>query len=182
MKKKKHSRWQMILLIVCICFFIGILIGGVSASVLGSEQAERLSVYVSKMNSDNIGFKDLFFKHSKYIVAMWLSGFVYSGSLLIMIIIFIIGLFYGFSSSFVAMTENMRNVIRLFPHNSILIPAYIFMAVWSIEFVLKKFSNNGPKSRIKRERHKRLSEHIIILSVGLLINLVGCLLEYYVYL
>lgn len=181
MKRTKLSRWQMVLIIVCICFFIGVLIGAVSSNQMNSEQIEKLNTYIEKAKSSDMGFMGTFMKHAKYIAAIWLSGFIYSGAFIVLIIMFVLGLFYGFSSAFSILKMGMAHVLGcIFPHNIILIPLYIFAAVWSVEYVLKKFTNNGPKSRIKRERKKRLTEHLIILGACMAANAVVCVFEIYV--
>lgn len=181
MKNKTAGRWQMVLLIVCICFFVGILTGAVSAGALKQEQVDRLNGYMEAFASQETSFWPLFFKHGKYIGAIWLAGFISSGAVIVLIIIFCSGIFYGFSASFAAAGAGLSYVLaNILPQNIILIPLYIFAAVWTINFVLNKFSNNGPKSRIKRERQKHLSEHLIILLCCLAINAAACLSEAYV--
>lgn len=171
----------MTLAVVCICFFIGIITGAVSERGLSTEQATKLSSYWGLCGNQNIDFCKLFIKHGKYIFAIWLSGFVLPGSVIILIIIFSIGIFYGFSAAFAAQSNGIAYVItNIFPQNALLVPLYIFTAVWTIIYVLKKYSNNGPKSRIKRERRKSLSEHAIILGVCLLCNSVACVVEIYI--
>ena len=180
MKKKKSGRWQTVLTIVCICFFIGIIIGAFSSVQISTEQAERLSTYIENTSSD-MGFIETFWKHAKYITAIWLSGFIYSGVFTVLIIMFVLGLFYGFTSGFAISEMGLIHVLGyIFPHNIILIPLYIFASVWSVEYVLKKFSNNGPKSRIKRERNKRLTEHMIILGACMGVNVIVWVFEIFV--
>ena len=177
MKNRKRSRWQMVLLIVSICFFVGILTGASSSAAMSGEQRTRLAGYTSGFY-ENSGFLYSFVKHGKYIAAMWLAGFLCSGTAVILVIMFGIGIFYGFSASFTAAESGMLTVVTdLLPQNIILIPLYIFTAVWSISFVLNKFSNNGPKSRIKRERYKHLKEHVIILILCMALNAAACFFE-----
>lgn len=181
MRKRRAGRWQTVLIIVCICFFIGVMVGAMSLGAMSAEQCESLNGYASALGADNAGFFELFIKHGKYIAALWLAGFIYSGSVIILIIIFSIGIFYGFSASFAASENGIGYVFaNLLPHNCLLIPLYIFMSVWSIGFVLNKFSNNGPKSRIRRERNKHLSEHAVILVCALAFNAAACLSEIYI--
>lgn len=179
MKNKKTSRWQIVLTIVSICFFVGILTGASSSAAMSAEQRARLAEYASRF-SENSGFLNSFIKHGKYILAMWLSAFLSSGSAVILVVVFGIGIFYGFSASFTVAESGIVYVVSdLLPQNIILIPLYILTAVWSISFVLNKFSNNGPKSRIKRERYKHLKEHLIILLICLAVNALACLSESY---
>lgn len=179
MKNKKTSRWQIVLMIVAVCFFVGILTGASSSAALDYDQRSRLAQYTEDFYKNN-GFLYSFVKHGKYIAAIWLSGFLSSGSAVILVIVFGIGIFYGFSASFSAAENGMRYVVsNLLPQNIILIPLYIFTAVWSISFVLNKFSNNGPKSRIKRERYKHLKEHFVILAICMVLNAAACLCENY---
>ncbi|MCD8036024.1 MAG: stage II sporulation protein M [Clostridiales bacterium] len=181
MKNKKAGRWQAILLIVCICFFIGVLVGALSAGELKNEQAEALKSYAYFLDRNDIGFGKLFVKHGKYIAGIWLAGFLYSGAVIILIIVFTIGIFYGFSASFAAAQRGIGYVaLNLLPQNCLLIPLYIFASVWSLGFVLNRFSNNGPKSRIRRERNKRLSEHLVILICCMAFNGAACLSEIYI--
>ena len=180
MKKRGISRWQMVLVIVAVCFFVGVTAGAASSAALSPEQRTRLAGYVSGFSGDS-GFLSNFIKHGKYIVCIWLCGFLNSGAAIILIIVFGTGLFYGFSASFSASERGMAYIISgILPQNVILIPLYIFTAVWSLMFVLEKFTNNGPKSRIKRERCKHLKEHVIILALCLAINAAACLSEEYI--
>lgn len=177
MKNKKTGRWQMVLMIVSICFFVGIVTGASSSAAMEYEQRARLAGYTSSF-SQNSGFLYNFVKHGKYIAAMWLAGFLSCGTAVILVVIFGIGIFYGFSASFTAAQSGILTVVTdILPQNVILIPLYIFTAVWSISFVLNKFSNNGPKSRIKRERYKHLKEHIIILALCMALNAAACFSE-----
>lgn len=179
MKNKKTSRWQMVLIIVAVCFFVGVLTGASSSAAMNSDQRARLMEYSADF-TESSGFTYSFIKHGKYILGMWLSGFLCSGSAIILVIIFGIGIFYGFSASFSAAEKGIIYVVSdILPQNIILIPLYIFTAVWSILFVLNKFSNNGPKSRIKRERNKHLKEHLIILALCLALNALASLSENY---
>lgn len=181
MRNKKMGRLQITLAVVCICFFIGIITGALSERGLSSDQAAKLSTYWGLCGNENINFSKLFIKHGKYIFAMWLSGFALPGSIIVLIIIFAIGIFYGFSAAFASQSNGIVYVItNIFPQNALLVPLYIFTAVWTIMFVLKKYSNNGPKSRIKRERRKTLSEHMVILAACLLCNAAVCTVELYV--
>lgn len=181
MRNKKMGRLQITLAVVCICFFIGIITGAVSERGLSTEQAAKLSTYWGICGNENTDFSRLFIKHGKYIFAMWLSGFVLPGSVIILIIIFTIGIFYGFSAAFAAQSKGIAFVLtNIFPQNALLVPLFIFTAVWTIMFVLKKYSNNGPKSRIKREQRKTLSEHTVILAVCLLCNSAACMVELYI--
>lgn len=181
MRKKKMSRLQMTLAVVCICFFIGIITGAVSERGLSTDQATKLSTYWGLCGNQDIDFNRLFIKHGKYIFAIWLSGFVLPGSIIVLIIIFTTGIFYGFSAAFAAQSNGIAYVVtNIFPQNALLIPLYIFTAVWTIIYVLKKYSNNGPKSRIKRERRKSFSEHTVILVVCLLCNSAVCIVEIYI--
>ena len=177
---ERYGRWRRIIFIVCICFFIGIITGALSAKTMDAQQGDRLSEYINTLVPSDGGFIDIFVKHGKYIVAIWLSGFIYSGSILVLIIIFVMGIFYGFSASYSAAADGMGYVIaNILPQNAILIPVYLFTAVWTINYILNKFSNNGPKSRILREKRKHLSEHIVILCLCMGLNAVACISEMY---
>ncbi len=181
MKNKKISRWQTILLIVCVCFFIGVLTGAFSAGAMKTEQLKRLSEYSESFFGEDTGFVNLFIKHGKYIGAIWVSGFIYSGAVIILIIIFTTGIFYGFSASFAVAENGIGYVLSgIFPHSALLIPLYILTAVWTMNFVLNKFTYSGPKSRIKRERQKHIKEHLIILLCALAANSAACFFEIYV--
>ena len=181
MRNKKMGRLQITLAVVCICFFIGIITGALSERSLSADQAAKLSTYWGLCGNENINFSRLFIKHGKYLFAMWLSGFVLPGSIIILIIIFAIGIFYGFSAAFASQSNGVLYVIAsIFPQNALLIPLYIFTAVWTILFVLKKYSNNGPTSRLSREKRKTLSEHAVILAVCLLCNAAVCAVELYI--
>ena len=95
-----------------------------------------------------------------------------------MIIIFVSGIFYGFSSAFMSGQYGvMYAVEKLMPYNMLLIPVYIFTAVWTILYVLRRYSNYGPKSRIRRERRKHMSEHAVILFLCLALNAAVCAIE-----
>ncbi|GFI61705.1 stage II sporulation protein M [Clostridiales bacterium] len=181
MRRKNSSRWRIILMIVCVCFFIGIFAGAVSAGSLDSEQTARLYGYIEEHIPAEADFWRLYLKHGKYICAIWLAGLVSSGAVIIFIIMFTAGLFYGFSAAFVSAESGAAYLLsNIFPQSTILVPLYIFSAVWSLNFILNGFSNNGPKSRLKREKLKHMKEHIIILALCLIINAAACFAEIYV--
>ena len=114
-------------------------------------------------------------------MGIWLSGFIYSGAVIVIIIIFVSGIFYGFSSTISVIKSGISGVLSgIFPQSSILIPLYILTAVWTMNFVLDKFTYYGPKSRIKRERRKHLKEHLIILVCALAVNSAACIFEIYI--
>ena len=77
MKGRKTSRWHTILFTVCVCFFIGAIIGAFSAATTETEQIQKLGEYSGGFLAD-AGFRNLFIKHGKYILGIWLSGFIYS--------------------------------------------------------------------------------------------------------
>ena len=100
---------------------------------------------------------------------------------LILIIIFTTGIFYGFSASFAVEENGIGYVLSgIFPHSALLIPLYTLTAVWTMNFVLNKFTYSGPRSRIKRERQKHIKEHLIILLCALAANSAACFFEIYV--
>lgn len=180
MKGRKTSRWHTILFTVCVCFFIGAIIGAFSAAATETEQIQKLGEYSGGFLAD-AGFRNLFIKHGKYILGIWLSGFIYSGAVIVIIIIFVSGIFYGFSSTIAVIKSGISGVLSgIFPQSSILIPLYILTAVWTMNFVLDKFTYYGPKSRIKRERRKHLKEHLIILVCALAVNSAACIFEIYI--
>lgn len=180
MRGRRTDRRQIIICIVAVCFLIGIAVGALSQRSLDANQTERLAVYADAVKCDNTGFTEVFFKHGKYIIAIWLCGFIYSGTAAVLIIIFTAGLFYGFSASYAAAGRGMGYVLsELFVPNMLFVPLYIFTAVWTISYILRRFSNCGPKSRIRRERRKHLSEHIVVLACCMAANALGCISEMY---
>lgn len=125
MKGRKTSRWHTILFTVCVCFFIGAIIGAFSAATTETEQIQKLGEYSGGFLAD-AGFRNLFIKHGKYILGIWLSGFIYSGAVIVIIIIFVSGIFYGIFFNYSSYKKrNKRRVIGLISESSILIPLYI---------------------------------------------------------
>lgn len=178
MRRKNKSRLQITIAIVCICFFIGVLTGALSEREINSYQCTALTDYSSNYLGNVRSFGELFIKHGKYILSMWLCGFIMPGAVIILIIIFVSGIFYGFSSAFMSGQYGvMYAVEKLMPYNMLLIPVYIFTAVWTILYVLRRYSNYGPKSRIRRERRKHMSEHVVILFLCLALNAAVCAIE-----
>ena len=178
MENKKDRRWQMVLIIVCLCFFAGIVTGAVSLTETDAEKTVKIIELVGENTRECSAFGILYMKRIKYILAMWFSAFFGAGIALILVIMFSTGIMYGFSSAFIAAQKGMEKIVHcILPQNLFILPIYIFMALWSVNFVLNGFTDYGPKSRLKREREKHITEHIIILLTAMAVTAVGCFLE-----
>ena len=83
MKGRKTSRWHTILFTVCVCFFIGAIIGAFSAATTETEQIQKLGEYSGGFLAD-AGFRNLFIKHGIYIgnlaFGIYIFGSCYSNN------------------------------------------------------------------------------------------------------
>lgn len=192
MKKKNidFSKRQILVIIICLCLFLGIILGAIGANNLSEVQYNELGSYlgsfidgIKNSGTTELILSDVILKYGKYVVMIWCCGFIAPGAVMVLVIIIFKGISYGFTTALLVKQYGQTGIkfaaLSYLPQNIILIPAYIFIAYVSIEYILKKFKVLPPKARLKREKHKSYLEYIIILFAELLVVSAASIIEVY---
>lgn len=87
-----------------------------------------------------------FFKNSKIILFIWLSGFIPLGSFFVLVILFLKGISYGFAASLITFSYRLKEYLivmkYILPINLVLLGIFIFASQQSIKFSITHHKKN----------------------------------------
>lgn len=145
-----HLRQHLaIYMFICGLFLMGIIFGAIVVNSMNFIQKEDLYFYLSQffeqVVDDSIkSYKDIFkgsyFFHLKYLLLLYILGISIIGLPLVWILIFIKGLFIGFTVGFIVNQLGFKGLIlstlSIAPQNIVIIPVYIVGASFAMIFSL----------------------------------------------
>lgn len=145
---KKHIQTHSSLyLFTIILFSMGIIFGTLTVQSLGYEQQNQLFTYfqqfVQEMNQEVFvehghAFVQNFFHYLKYIGFIWVLGLSIIGLPLILVMIFLKGVFIGFTVGFLVHQMGWQGVfialVGVVPQNMIVVPLMLVVGVLSMSF------------------------------------------------
>lgn len=162
---RQRSRWSQTLqthvenlkslyLFVTVLFMMGVIFGGIVVNSLDITQKEGLLNYLGHffqgLRQDEIADPEITFQHAlgghmKNLGIMWILGISVIGIPILLIYIFIKGLVVGFTVGFLVSQLSWKGLwfafVSVVPHNLLVIPAFIIVAVSGIYFSLYLLKN-----------------------------------------
>lgn len=170
-KKKSET----LLFLIGLSLIIGSALGAILANNIDKNLITRLSsclkdFFLQKydyVHGNKIHFlTHEFFKNSKIILFIWLSGFIPLGSFFILVILFLKGMSYGFAGSLITFSYRLKEYLMvmkyILPVNLVLLGVFIFASRQTI-----KFSAIQHKKNIKHTKQYVL-EHVFTLIISIL--------------
>lgn len=137
-------------LFIIVLFVMGVIFGSIVVNSLNYDQKNDLYFYLNRffgqvMDGKFADAKDMFvqsyFHNVKYIALMWILGISIIGLPLILILLFLKGVFVGFTVGFLVNRMGFEgfllSFISVLPQNVIIIPAFIIMSTLAMSFSLK---------------------------------------------
>ncbi len=183
-KKASSLSYKSIFALVVLCFAIGALIGIFAAfTANGQTHAEvdmTITSYIKNLASAQINksavFRERTADYGKYIVIMWILGFVPAGAFAPLLFIGFKGASFGYSAAALVRAFELKGLIYaailfLF-QNAVLIPAYCFMAYCSVNFIFYKRDN-------KTEQNEYV-EYLLVLFICIALVVAASLVEAYI--
>ncbi|OYD09785.1 stage II sporulation protein M [Paludifilum halophilum] len=177
-----HVQSQLSLYVfVAVLFMMGVIFGAVIVNTLSPVQKENLLDYLGHffrgMDRDTIADPKVAFQHSlgdhfKTIGLMWILGVSVIGMPFIFVWIFLKGLVIGFTVGFLVSQLSWEGLwfafVAVVPHNLIIVPALIVVAVSGVAFSMQLARN-----RLIQRRGTIYPE---FLSYSVLVTIMACVL------
>lgn len=146
-----HLRENMSLyLFIVVLFIMGVIFGSIVVNSMNYDQKNDLYFYLNRffgqvMDGKFANAEDMFlqsyFHNIKYIGLMWVLGISIIGLPLILILLFLKGVFVGFTVGFLVNQMELKGFLLSFvsvlPQNIIIIPSFIIMSTIAMSFSLK---------------------------------------------
>lgn len=196
MKKIQKNVWerkQMVILIICFSLLLGIMLGAIGANTMDELQYHEIGNYLSSFFdtlkkdglSEKENFSSSFIKYEKYIILIWLCGFIPPGVVAIILLLFFRGLGLGFTTAIMVKEYGnfgmILSAVSYLPQNIIMIPILIIVSYIAIEYILKKFTYGSLKSKLKREKQKTMIEYFIVFIVsGIFVTIAAGIESYFI--
>lgn len=168
-------------LFTVILFIMGVIFGTLTVQSLGYMQQEDLFYYLQAFMSElqsgqlmdtssNYALFQNFMQHLKYIGFIWLLGLSIIGLPVILILLFLKGVFIGFTVGFfihqLGWGGFLFSLVSVVPQNLVLVPLILLISVLSISFSLRLISHLLANQRTrKRPSFVKYSGVMVALSV-----------------
>lgn len=170
-------------LFTVILFVMGVIFGTLTVQSLGYSQQADLFYYfeqfVGVLKSEQFfnssyAFLQNFFNHIKYIGFIWILGLSIIGLPLILILLFLKGVFIGFTVGFLihhlGWNGLLFSLVSVVPQNLVIVPVILLISVLSISFSLKLIAHLLPHRRVQqRPSFVKYSTVMIALSAVLFV-------------
>ncbi|MCO7126771.1 stage II sporulation protein M [Sporolactobacillus shoreicorticis] len=139
---------------------MGIIFGAILVNCLPYESRSDLLRYLQQFFGElaknqiadpRLLFKESLFHDLQYLILIWVLGLSVIGLPLIFLLIFVKGIFLGFTVGFLVSQMGMKGLmavlVSVFPQNLLIIPNYLFITVLSVAFSLKMIRQLLMKTR-----------------------------------
>jgi len=150
---QEHLRHHMsIYIFTCGLFLMGIIFGAIVVNSMNFIQKEDLYFYLSQFfeqvvdndpHSNLAIFKSSYYFHLKYLLLLYILGLSIIGLPIVWILIFLKGMFVGFTVGFIVNQLGFKGLIlaslSIAPQNIFIIPIYIVAASFAMIFSLMLF-------------------------------------------
>ena len=102
-KKKNHIKSEKILLLICICFLLGVTGGALAANIAGQSGKEVFALFLKKYLTmeEDVSFGYVFWKYLKYDLLIWVGGWLSMGIFLSGSICLFWGVSLGFTTAMI---------------------------------------------------------------------------------
>lgn len=173
-------------------FLMGIIFGSVIVNSMNFIQKEDLHFYLSQFFEQVVDesdhpygaiFKSSYFFHLKYLLLIYLLGLSIIGLPLVWILVFLKGLFVGFTVGFIVNQLGFQGLIlasiSIAPQNLIIIPMYViagsFAMIFSLMLIRKLMQSNISFSILRP-----FQIYSVVFIALLVISLISSVLETYI--
>lgn len=168
--KNSHTR-QIILLVICLFFALGV--------VFGTFCAIKYNVNIPPATKPQTVPEALFI-FGKFVFAVWLIGFFPFGIFFVPPVAAFCGYSYGISSVGLLLSKNSTMFLRFSLTHLLYTIALILSACASMHLCFNTYKNSkNPKATLPREKQRILIEYIIILLISVLPLSLGVGLEFF---
>ena len=168
--KNSHTR-QIILLIICLFFALGVLFGtfcAIKYNITAPSHAQPQTM------------PEALFTFGKFVFAVWLIGFFPFGIFFVPPIAAFCGYTYGISSAKLLIARNSAMFARFSVSYLLYTAAFMLSACASMHLCFNTYKNaKNAKSTLPREKQRILIEYIIILLISVVPLSLGVGLEFF---
>jgi stage II sporulation protein M len=160
---------------------MGIVFGAIVVNCLSYESKSDLLHYLqqffgelakSQIADPRALFKESLFHDLQFLVLIWVLGLSVIGLPLIFLLIFVKGMFLGFTVGFLVSQMGTKGLmavlVSIFPQNLLSIPNYLFLTVLSVAFSLKMIRQLLMKTRKQPMLPQFISYGIVLASATLI--------------
>ncbi|KJF28228.1 sporulation protein [Clostridium aceticum] len=189
---KKHIRENILIYsIVILCFLIGISVGAFTVKIVDKHQKEELFYYLrdffqlfytNELSGGSI-FRQSFMNNFQLLTLSWILGLLIILAPLVLLIVSFKGFVIGFTVALLIEEFKFWGILLfllgVFPQNLIIIPIFIFAAVFSLAFSaafikikLKKIKNTGFL--------KQLLPYSSLYGILIIMIIFACFIESYI--
>ncbi|EGL82482.1 stage II sporulation protein M [Caldalkalibacillus thermarum TA2.A1] len=177
-------------LFITVLFVMGIIFGTLTVQSLGYAQQHELYTYFqqfleqfAKENFVDPGyaFYQNFIHYVKYVGIIWVLGLSIIGLPVILIMVFLKGVFVGFTVGFLVHQMGLKGFLLSFvsviPQNMVVVPLILMMSVISISFSLKLMAHLFRQNRVNRELS--LAKYVSVMALAAVILVAVALFQTY---
>lgn len=175
--KKKYASNKNFLITILMSIIFGALIGAIIANRMDNFTVVKINKSVEDFFALDLSyekvdlFKSEFFKNARTIFFLWLMAFIPLGKFFLMLLLFIKGLAYGFTSSILISHYKLKALVRIIkyilPQNLILFPILVFISICNLNFYTNKLDSRS------------LFEYFFILVISLASVFLAALIQIY---
>lgn len=168
--KNSHTR-QIILLIICLFFALGVL--------MGTLFSIKYNINPTNLTAPQ-SMPQALFVFGKFVFAIWLIGFFPFGIFFVPPLAAFCGYSYGISSTSFLLSKNLAMFARFSATYLLYTMALMLSACASMHLCFNTYKNSkNSKDTLPRERQRILIEYIIILLISVLPLSLGVGLEFF---
>ncbi|OWZ83991.1 stage II sporulation protein M [Natranaerobius trueperi] len=187
-----YIKYNLILfLIVILLFMVGAIIGGFVVSGLSDDITSNLQSYLDNFyhfvsEDQSLDYHQVFLSSLGYHITLlgiiWLLGITMIGIPVLLLLVFLRGVAFGFTMVFLLQQSSFQEVIMamisILPHNLLFIPSFFIISVASISFSILLIKN-----QLRRKSIHLMPELInytllfVMIGVGFI---AGSLIEAYI--
>lgn len=178
-KKVFVERGQIITTIVCLSFFIGIIGGAIAANVAGQSGKGTIALSLQGYLAEGVtaSFGHVFWKNLKYILLIWMGGWISMGVFMAGCVCFFRALSIGFTAAMLMAGYGGKGIllvcIGILPQYLLLIPACVGMTIAAL-FYLFAWDDGGVRARYRKtEQNRKRLEYTILLADSVLLTAVA---------
>lgn len=153
-----------------------------------SELITSFNQFISVLKEDNSDvlsapalLRSSLLKNGAAILLVWVLGLFPVGYIFILLILFLKGLSVGFTAGIIIYHFSLKGAIfclaALFPHNLLIIPAYLISAAFAFAYSIYLFRNKYLRGK---NEHPFLNSYMLYLCIVMLIAVLGALVEAFI--
>lgn len=183
-KRTSMERGQIITMIVCLSFLIGIMSGAIAANIAGQsgKGSVALSLQTYFAEGTAASFGHVFWKNLKYILLIWVGGWLSMGVFLASCVCLFRALSIGFTAAMLMAGYGGKGVLLvcmgILPQYILLIPACVGMTIAAISYLFA-WEDHSIRARYRKsEQRKKRLEYTILLAGGIVLTVLASAWEF----